>query len=75
MLTVTHQQDFPGGQTLKNLPAVQETQVQSLGWVNPLENGMATYSSSLVGYSLRSCKESDKTERLTVSLSTHEQAK
>ena len=26
-------------QTVKNLPAVQETGVQSLGWVDPLENG------------------------------------
>ena len=34
-------------QTLKNLSAVQETQVQSLGWEDPLEKGMATYSSIL----------------------------
>ena len=31
----------------KNLPAMQETQVQSLGWENPLEKGMATHSSIL----------------------------
>ena len=36
-----------GAQIVKNLPAVQETQVQSLGWENPLENGMATHSSIL----------------------------
>ena len=34
-------------QMLKNLPAMQETWVQSLGWQNPLEKGMATYSSIL----------------------------
>ena len=34
-------------QTVKNLPAVQETQVQSLGWEDPLEKGMATHSSML----------------------------
>ena len=34
-------------QTLKNLPAVQETWVQSLGWEDPLEEGMATLSSIL----------------------------
>ena len=34
-------------QMVKNLPAVQETQVQSLGWGNPLENGLATHSSIL----------------------------
>ena len=28
-------------------PAVQETQVQSLGWEDPLEKGMATHSSVL----------------------------
>ena len=34
-------------QTLKNLPAVQETQVQSLSWEDPLEKEMATHSSIL----------------------------
>ena len=34
-------------QTVKNLPAMQETWVQSLGWEDPLEEGMATDSSSL----------------------------
>ena len=34
-------------QTVKNLPAMQETWVQSLGWKDPLEEGMATYSSIL----------------------------
>ena len=32
-------------QTVKNLPAVQETRVQSLGWEDTLEEGMATHSS------------------------------
>ena len=32
----------------KNLPAMQETHVQSLGWEDPLEKGMATHSSILV---------------------------
>ena len=32
---------------LKNLPVMQETQVQSLGWEESLEKGMATYSSIL----------------------------
>ena len=30
---------------VKNPPAMQETQVQSLGWEEPLEEGMATHSS------------------------------
>ena len=32
---------------VKNLPALQETQVQSLGQEDPLEKGMATHSSVL----------------------------
>ena len=57
---------------VKNLPAMQETQVQSLGWEDPLEEGMATHSvflpgefhgqRSLVGYSPWVCKELDMTE-------------
>ena len=34
-------------QMIKDLPAMQETQVQSLGWVVPLEKGMAAHSSIL----------------------------
>ena len=34
-------------QQVKNLPAMQETQVQSLGQEDPLEKGMATHSSIL----------------------------
>jgi len=34
-------------QMIKNLPVVQDTQVQSLGWEDPLEKGMATHSSIL----------------------------
>ena len=34
-------------QMVKNLPEMSETQVQSLGWEDPLEKGMATYSSIL----------------------------
>ena len=34
-------------QTVKNLPAVQEIQVRSLGWEDPLEKEMATYFSTL----------------------------
>ena len=40
-------QGFPGGSAVKNLPAMQELQVLSLGWEDPLEKGMATYSSIL----------------------------
>ena len=33
---------------VKRLPTMQETQVRSLGWKDPLEKGMATHSSILV---------------------------
>ena len=36
-------------QMVKNLPAVQETQVQSLGPEGPLEKGMAIHSNILAG--------------------------
>ena len=34
-------------QRVKNLPTRQETQVRSLSWEDPLEEGMATHSSIL----------------------------
>ena len=60
-------------QTVKNLPATQETQVQSLGREDPLEEGVATHSSipawripwtEETGHGPWGCKESDTTERL-----------
>ena len=36
-------------QIVKNLPAIQETQVKSLSWGDPPEKGMATHSSILDG--------------------------
>ena len=36
-------------QRVKNLPAMWETQVRSLGWEDPLQKGMATHSSILAG--------------------------
>ena len=37
----------PVALAVENPPAIQETQVQSLGWEHPLEKGMATHSSIL----------------------------
>ena len=36
-----------GVQMVKNLPAMRDTLVRSLGWEDPLEEGMATHSSVL----------------------------
>ena len=38
---------FPDGLVVKNLPAMQEMQFQSLGWEDPLEQEMATHSTIL----------------------------
>ena len=38
---------FPGGSAIKNLPAMQEMQVQSLSREDPLEEELATHSSIL----------------------------
>ena len=38
---------FPGGSVVKNLPAIQEMQVQSLGLEDPLEKEMTTHSGVL----------------------------
>ena len=38
---------FPGSSAVKNLPAMQETRVQSLGWEGPLVKEMGTHSSIL----------------------------
>ena len=65
-------------QMVKNPPAVQETQVPSLGLEDPLERGMATHSSIPAWripwteqsgrlYSSWGCKESDMAEWLTLS--------
>jgi len=62
-------------QTVKNPPATQDTQVESLGGEDPLEKGMATHSRilawripwSLVGYSPWGHKQSDMSEQLTLS--------
>ena len=59
-------------QLMKNLPAMGETWVQSLGWEDPLEKGTATHSSILAWripwttYSPWGRKESDKTEQLSL---------
>ena len=65
---------FPSGSVVKNPPAMQETQIRSLGRENPLEKGLPSLvllpgeshgQRSLVGYSPWGRKESDTTERLS----------
>ena len=61
-------------QTVENLPAMQETRVQSLGHEDPLEKGVSTHSSilawrihgqrSLAGFGPWGCKELETTKGL-----------
>ena len=63
-------------QMVKNLPAMQETWVQSLGWKDTLEKGMATHSCILAwripeteepgGLQSMGLQRSDTTEQLTL---------
>ena len=64
-------------QTVKNLLAMQDTWIQSLGWDDPLEKEMATHSSVFARripwtkepgglQSIRGHKESDTSEQLTL---------
>ena len=61
---------FLVAQTVKNLPAVWETCVQSLVWEDPLEEGMLQCSclenphgqKYLAGYKTGGCKQLDATE-------------
>ena len=65
-------------QMVKNLPAMQQIQVQPLDWKDSLKKGMATHSNILawrvprtekpVGYSLWAQKEANMTEKLAFSL-------
>ena len=62
-------------QIIKNLPVIQKTQVRSLDWEDPLEEGRATHSGILAwkipwreepsGLQSMDHKDSDTTERLT----------
>ena len=70
---------LPGGSDGKEyIPSMQKTWVQSLGWEDPLEKGMAIDSSilageshglrSLGGYSAWGRKELDKTKQQTLNV-------
>ena len=71
-------------QTVKNLPVMRKTWVRSLGWENPLEEGMTTHS-NILGWRIpmdrealqalqdlpSGRKESDMTERLSTEHSAY----
>ena len=47
IFTIKHPRPSLLAQMVKNLPTMQETEVRSLGWKDPLEKEMATHSSIL----------------------------
>ena len=47
--------DFPGTSAIKNPPAMQETQVRSLSWVDPLEKGIS--HSSILAWAILQTEE------------------
>ena len=53
-------------QLVKNLPAIQETWVQSLDWEDPLGEGKVTHS-SILAWRIPWTIQSDTTERLSLS--------
>ena len=55
-------------QLVKNLPAMWETWVRSLGWEDPLEKGKVTYCSILAWRIPWDHKELDMTKQLSLSL-------
>ena len=69
---VLYRKGFPGGSAIKNPPAVQQTQVRSLGWEDALHSSILAWripwtEEPGAGYSPRGHKESD----MTVSMHTH----
>ena len=57
-------------QMVKNLPAMQETQVGSLGQENPLEKGMATHS-SILAWRIPWTEESGKLQSMGLQRAGH----
>ena len=49
---------FPGGQKVKDLPAMWQTWVQSQHWKDPLEDGMTTHS-RILGWRIPWTEEPD----------------
>ena len=52
-------------QMVKNLPAMQETWIQSLSWEDPLEKGMAMHS-SILAWRIPWTEEPDRIESMSL---------
>ena len=58
-------------QSVKNLPAVQETQVRSLGWEDPLEKEMETQS-SILAWKISRTEEPDGLQSMGLQRAGHD---
>ena len=74
--TLCDPMDYTMPQLEKNLPAMQDTWVRSLGWEDPLEKGKATHSSILawkIPWTVQDIVHSHKDLGTTERLSLHSQ--
>jgi len=51
-------------QPVKDLPTIQETWVQSLGWEDPMEKGMATHSITLLAWRIPWTEEAGRLQSM-----------
>ena len=58
-------------QTVKKLLTMQETQVRSLGWEDPLEKGMATHS-SILAWRIPGTEEPDRLQYMGLQIGEHD---
>ena len=58
-------------QTVKKLLTMQETQVRSLGWEDPLEKGMATHS-SILAWRIPWTEEPDRLQYMGLQIVEHD---
>ena len=70
---LTHIWSFPGGSAVKNLPVVQEMQVQSLGRGDSLEEAVATHS-SILAWRIPGTEESGRLQSIGMQRVGHDES-
>ena len=58
-------------QMVKNLPSMQETRVQALGWEDPVEKGMATHT-SILAWRIPWTEEPDRLQYMELQIFEHD---
>ena len=67
-----HPQGFLGKETLKNLPAMQETWAQSLGWEDPLKKGIAIHSTITLAWKIPRVEEPGRLQSIGLQRVRHD---